>query len=263
MKNEDTFSLFPGLDKLRAEDMTHCPMNDEIRFYHDVATGNVEAIQRHCREVRFEEMEGIGILSRDPITNMKYHYVITVALVARFCKEYGMELEHAFRLSDYYIQRLDDAHTPEKIKQLHDQMALEYTGRMRLLQKKSNLSKPVSDCLEYIYQHIRERLTVDILAEEIQVSASYLSRAFRKELGVTVSNYIRDQKMERAEYFLRYTDFSLIDIAAELSFSSQSHFIQLFRTRNGMTPKKYRDLYHMKPLKEMERNYLEDETEQE
>ena len=60
-----------------------------------------------------------------------------------------------------------------------------------------------------------------------------------------MSAYIRSQKIDMAKNLLRFSDYSMIDIANRLSFSSQSHFIQQFREVVGMTPKKYRDEYYM------------------
>ena len=60
-----------------------------------------------------------------------------------------------------------------------------------------------------------------------------------------MSAYIREQKMNIAKNLLRFSDYSLIEIANRLSFSSQSHFIQQFRETVGMTPKKYRDENYM------------------
>ena len=52
------------------------------------------------------------------------------------------------------------------------------------------------------------------------------------------------QKIEKATHLLRYSDQSIVDIAAYLSFSSQSHFIQIFEGYIGLSPKKYRDKYY-------------------
>ena len=98
---------------------------------------------------------------------------------------------------------------------------------------------------EYIYAHIKERITIEEIADELGVSPSYLSRLFKKETGDSVSAYIRAQKIEMAKNMLRYSDYALSDIANRLSFSSQSHFIQQFKEQTGMTPKKYRDMNHM------------------
>ena len=76
------------------------------------------------------------------------------------------------------------------------------------------------------------------------LSESYLSRVFKQNLGVSISDYIREKKIEKATHLLKYSDKPIIDIANYLSFSSQSHFIQIFEGFMGLTPKKYRDRYY-------------------
>ena len=83
-----------------------------------------------------------------------------------------------------------------------------------------------------------------MLAEYTGLSESYLSRVFKQNLGISISDYIREKKIEKATHLLRYSDKSIIDIANYLSFSSQSHFIQTFENFTGMTPKKYRNKYY-------------------
>jgi len=144
----------------------------------------------------------------------------------------------------FYIQKLDDIHTIDGIRNLHDAMVLDYTEKMRRIRRSDTNSKHINVCKEYIYSHIKERITIEDLADTLGVSASYLSRLFKKETGDSVSVYIRRQKIELAKNLLQYSDYSMIDIANRLSFSSQSHFIQQFREIVGMTPKKYRDAYH-------------------
>ncbi len=226
------------------DEMEHRQPTEEFLFYQAVSNGDVEAVKENCAQERFLDSDGVGVLSRNPVTNLKYHFVITTALVTRLCKQKGMGLEQAFRMSDFYIQRLDDIHTLQGIRNLHDEMVLDYTEKMRRFSRSDTNSKHISICKEYIYSHIKERITVEDLADELGVSASYLSRLFKKETGDSVSAYIRAQKMEIAKNLLQYSDYSMIDIANRLSFSSQSHFIQQFREFVGITPKKYRDMHH-------------------
>ena len=88
------------------------------------------------------------------------------------------------------------------------------------------------------------RITIKELAEYTDLSPSYLSRLFKKELGISISDYISEKKIEKAENLLKYSDFTFIEIANYLAFSSQSHFIQTFKKAVGLTPKKYRDQYY-------------------
>lgn len=224
------------------EDKFHRPLGDEQAFFDAVSSGDIDFVRQNCKDQKFTATEGVGILSRDPVTNLKYHFVVTTAFITRHCTAAGMELEQAFRLSDFYILKLDNLHTIQQIVDLHDRMVLDFTGKMRSAIRNPGVPKPVADCIDYIYAHIKERITIEDLAEYTDLSASYLSRLFKKEIGVSVSDYVREKKVEKAQHLLKYCDYSLVEIANYLSFSSQSHFIQLFKEFTGMTPKKYRDI---------------------
>lgn len=225
------------------EELLHRSPREEFSFYEAVSTGDVEVVRQNAEQQRFLDMRGVGRLSKDPITNLKYHLVVATAMITRLCMQEGMETEQAYRLSDFYIMKLDSVHTLSGIASLHYQMALDFAGKMRILKKNTNISKPIAECIDYIYPRLTERITIEDLAEHVGLSASHLSRLFKQELGISPSDYIREKKLERAQNLLRFTDQSFAEIANILAFSSQSHFIQAFKTHTGMTPKKYRDSY--------------------
>ena len=124
-------------------------------------------------------------------------------------------------------------------------MCLDYAGRMRSLKKYAASSKQVAEAIDYIYLHVLERITINDLAKAISISPTYLSRIFKQEAGVSVSEYIRQRKLDVAKNMLRFSDMDLVEIANTLSYSSQSHFIQHFRQQTGMTPKAYRNANYM------------------
>ena len=242
MNYRDEWLLFEADDDI--EEMEHRQTSEEVLFDRAGAHGDVEAVRKNCELGRFLESNGVGVLSKDPVVNVKYHIVITTAMVTRMCIQHGMELELAFRLSDFYIQKLDYISTVQGVQELHDEMVIDYTEKMTRYYQKNVQSKYINECKEYIYAHIKERITIESLAEEFDVSASYFSRLFKKETGISVSDYIRDQKIEIAKNLLQFSYYSRIEIANRLSFSSQSHFIQMFREKVGVTPKKYRDEHY-------------------
>ena len=178
----------------------------EYSFYNAVKTGDMEYVIKNCKEDAFIHLEGTGVLSRNSLQNIKYHFVVTTAMITRYCIDGGLEPEQAYRLSDFYILKMDSCSTVRQVADLHHEMAKDFTGKMVLQKKSSILSKPVTQCVDYIYSHIKERITIADLAA--------------------------------------CTDKPIIDIANYLSFSSQSHFIQIFEGFTGLTPKKYRDRYY-------------------
>ena len=213
-------------------------------FQTNVKTGNMEAVIKNCEEDAFIHLEGTGTLSHNPLTNIKYHFVVTAAMLTRYCIEGGLEPEQAYRLSDFYILKMDTCQTIRQVADLHHDMAKDFTGKMVLNKKSSIISKPVMQCVDYIYSNIKDRITVQDLADHTGLSTNYLSRVFKQNLGISISDYIREKKIEKATHLLKYSDESIVDIANYLSFSSQSHFIQTFQDYTGLTPKKYRDRFY-------------------
>ncbi len=222
----------------------HREPSEEVQFFRAVAAGDLDAVRSSCERRRFGDHSGMGVLSRDPLTDIKYHFVIAAAMIARFCAQQGMEVEQALRLSDYYIGKLDDIADRVAVLALHTEMAMDYAAKMRRLSREASGSRIVAACREHVYAHIRERLTVADIAAALGVSEGYLSRLFKQEKGVSVSGYIREKKVDLARNMLTFGEDSIAEIAAQLGFSSQSHFIRQFREHTGLTPRAYRALHH-------------------
>lgn len=219
----------------------HRPIEDEFNFYINVSDGNVEAVTDNLSSHTFTNPNGMGILSENPLQNIKYHFVITAALITRYCVDRGMEQERAYSLSDFYIRKMDACKSIDEIEEIHNNMSLDFCNKMLNLKKSQILSKPIVLCMDYIYSHIHSRITLKQLASHVSLSESYLSKLFYKEIGMSISEYIILQKLEKAKNLLCYSDYSATDIANYLAFSSQSHFIQVFKKYEGITPAKYRD----------------------
>lgn len=213
----------------------------EMEFYSYVKAGNVKRVKELCAEP-LHTKEGMGVLSDKPLQNMKYHFAITAALLARYCIEGGMELPDSYGISDIYIRKADRARRVEEISELHREMCIDYTKHMKNLRKKAITSLPVAKAIDYIYDHLHTRITMPMLAEYAEVSSGYLSREFKKETGETVSGYIRRKKLETAGNMLIYSELSTLEISEILAFPSQSYFTEVFRREKGLTPSKYREI---------------------
>ncbi len=224
--------------------IVHRHQNTELLFYQQVASGDIDAIRENCLNHEFLNMAGVGKLSNSPLQNLKYHFIVSVAIISRLCIDNGMEMEKSYRLSDFYIQKLDFIDSIDEMEMLHDKMVTDYTYKMKIIRQKSGLSRPMTECMNYIYSHLKERITIKDLSEYISNSASYISRLFKEELNISASDYIRKAKIEASKNLLRYSDYSLADIASYFSFTSQSHYSQLFQKETGLTPKKYREKYY-------------------
>ena len=226
---------------IRREDIfMHRELESELPFYQAIADGNLEYVTENIKQGSFSNPEGMGKLSENPLQNLRYHFVVTMALITRYIIHAGMEQEKAYGLSDFYILKMDKLKTTADIAALHDDMCLDICNQMKAIRSSSVLSKPIVLCLDYIYNNIHSRITIKELADYLELSESYLSKLFSKEMGMALSEYILNLKIEKAKNLLQYSDYSIVDISQYLSFSSQSHFIQVFKKSCGLTPHKYR-----------------------
>ena len=227
---------------LNRENLTvHLPYDRETAFYRAIQAGDREEALRISTPLG---QEGFGQLSDDPLQSMRYHLVITVAFATRYCMAGGLDAETAFNLSDLYIRQVDHCRTEEDIHTLHREIIIDYTNRMQHLPRHSGYPRPILRCTEHIHTHLHTHITVDELCAVSGLSRAYLSRLFRREVGMPMGEYIVRRKLDAARKALEFTDQSIPGIAHTLAFSSESHFISVFRRYVGVTPGEYRRRSH-------------------
>ena len=80
------------------------------------------------------------------------------------------------------------------------------------------------------------RLTIEMLAREVELSPAHLARAFKETLGRAPHQYLLARRLERARRLLETTGATLSDIAQRTGFADQAHFTRLFKRAFGTTP---------------------------
>lgn len=230
----------------RENNIRHMDYGREFQFYKAIASGDIkrtrEGLKRWEISNGYEETEERnGKLSKDPLQNRKYHFAILTALITRFCVDAGLNQEIAYNMSDIFIQQADECTSITQINELTKSSVMEFALRMRDEKKKNIYTKQIVKCLDYIFDNLNQNLHVDAIAEYLQMTPSYLSRLFSKEVGISISAYIKNLRLETAAQMLIYSDYEISEIATYLLFSSQSHFTTAFLKKYGTTPKKYRD----------------------
>lgn len=225
---------------LMREEEPRAPYEGEIAFYSTVSSGDVEKVKMLITEP-ISAKKGLGCLSRNLLTNLKYHTIITISMIARRCIEAGLSLSTSYSLSDFYIQQLDVCNTASDVDRLHDAAVMDYAQRMKNIRTQTISSVPVARSVDYIHDNIHEHITLETIACHIGISPAYLSRLFHRETGMTVRDYIRKCKVDAAAKMLEDTDYPMSDIAYILSFASQSYFAEMFKKQQGMTPTQWRE----------------------
>lgn len=90
--------------------------------------------------------------------------------------------------------------------------------------------------VQYIQNHLEENLRRDEIASHVHLNRDYLSRIFSKEMGMSLKEYITEQKMKAAQGMLRTTNFPINFIGAKLGYCNSSHFSSTYKKVLGRTP---------------------------
>ena len=98
----------------------------------------------------------------------------------------------------------------------------------------------IQKCISYINEHYNEDINLEKVANIVHLNPSYFSSVFKKEVGVSFSNYLNKIRIEQSKLLLKNTDFSIVEIAMEVGFEDQSYFSKVFKNLTKMTPKQYR-----------------------
>lgn len=98
----------------------------------------------------------------------------------------------------------------------------------------------VLEACKYVSLRLHSRISLDEVAAHLHLNASYFSRLFKKETGVTFIEYVTRKKMERAKELLDQTGLTVGEICEQLGYDNQSYFIKTFKHHAGMTPAEYR-----------------------
>lgn len=101
---------------------------------------------------------------------------------------------------------------------------------------------PVQNAVRFIRNHLGESLSLQRIADEVQLSPSHLIRLFHAELHHSPHEYIVLMRMDRARYLLKSTNLPIKKIAVQVGYRSESSFISAFTERVGISPLKYRKL---------------------
>ncbi len=178
-------------------------------------------------DIMMPEMDGLSFLER--FNALKYTQpVIMLSAYNDF-----ESVRKAFKLGakDYLIKSNLDSRT---LLQL-------FSSILSPLESPAGYCMAISNAIEFIKRHYCEDISLKTVSQFSELSESYFSKLFSKEVGISYVDYLLHIRVENAERLLRTTNMKIYQVAEHVGFNSVEHFCRMFKRINGKTPNSFKN----------------------
>lgn len=170
------------------------------------------------------------------VAKLNYRLIV---LIATILKQLGFDAEDA--LGDEY-----HLYTQVNALQRVEEMVAWFRERCKdafaHIQEKSTRStkKLMGKARDYIAEHFHEAISLELVADHLQISPEYLSREFKKEHGENFTDFLLRLRMEKAKFYIREGRYRTYEIANLVGFQNEKYFSKVFKKATGFTPSEFK-----------------------
>ena len=153
----------------------------------------------------------------------------------------GVDVDAELNHEDPYTKILEMSDTPNILRWFFS--VVENLQKAISEQHSKTESSLLSMARKKIEEHLFDaELSLSLMSEELNITPTYFSAFFIREMGVGFQEYVTDLRIEKAKQLLRQTNMKINTIASQCGFRSASYFIVVFRKQLGMSPGEYRSV---------------------
>lgn len=130
-------------------------------------------------------------------------------------------------------------HTIQQLRHWTDKVIAKYKDNIDF-ERQDSRSRIIKQVQDYVAANL-DTATLQSISSHVYLNPSYLSKLYKMETGIGISDYIYQLKMAHADHLLRTTSDKIYEISAQLGYIKTSYFIKVFKEKFGVTPQEYRE----------------------
>ncbi len=210
--------------------------------YENEILAAVEAGHSHKADIFFPDTNKEFFESRisDSLRNTKNYLVIMNTLCRKAAEKGGVHPLYLNKTSSEFASQIETLNTTKDIQVFIRQIFKTYCKLV-----KNHNTKPYSKLIQNVIIYVESNLDADLslstLAKLNNVSASYLSMLFKKEVRTNLTTYVTTKRVESAQKLLEDTNLQIQNIAQNLGYLDVHYFSKIFKKSTGTSPQKYRE----------------------
>lgn len=222
----------------------------ESYYMEQIKLGRFETALSACDAIRERSRpHGAGV----DYVSMIEGFAILRTLTRLAVRDSGVPASAVNALTERYKRMAHGARDDEELRPIAVQFISESCALVRQY-RKAPYNRQIRQALDIIHRRAGEPLTVAEIAEEVGISANWLTTKFREATGKTPVAYLTAHRLESAAHLLAYTEMDIQSVSASVGVMDSNYFAKLFRKAYGVTPSDYRSnpglLYAAEPARD-------------
>lgn len=192
-------------------------------------------------DIRIPELDGIAAIQEI----RKFLPNACISVLSAYSDFSYAQKAISLRVFEYLLKPIKPAHFAEVFRKMLDTLSCS-PDRIKENPEEENLAGSgehqyfIEEALKYINEHFKEKLTLEMVASKVFINPKYFSHVFKKEVGISFTEYIINLKIKHACRLLKTTNYPAYRISLECGFSDPSYFNRVFSAQMNMTPQAYR-----------------------
>lgn len=175
-----------------------------------------------------------------PLHNAQIACSMLTSLFVQAATAGGLTHSTCASISDAYIRSIFLCKTIDEVVETKNQMYEDLIQRVIHHKKQNTLTLMVQSTVDYIQAHLSEKLDLDILSNRLNYAKYYLSCRFKEEIGLSVADYMKQERLRLSKKLLENTELGIDEVALRSGFSSRSFYSTTFTKAYGISPAQYR-----------------------
>lgn len=222
---------YPKITQVRTEVCSY-PMNLENSLKTELCTGNMSRVEKTVSAFH-RYFSGEKVYNPKDI---KECYVRFMWAVINISKEIDM-LDYQQLNQQALLDRIMNSRTQKEL----EEATCELMGKIQIKNADEDISHlTVKRVKSMVHEYYQSGITLEEIAQKLDITPEYLSTQFHKVVGETFSNYVKNYRMGKAKELLLGTQLKLYEVAEQVGYSDGKYFSRVFKECTGYLPAEYR-----------------------
>lgn len=223
------------------ESGTGARFGERLKTWEDAFMRSLQIVDRERVEQALIELFEELRRQQEPIEHVLDMLDRILHMAAREIREFAEEADRTFGSAAERRITMESFFKFDPLARWFVQRMADAVGRIR--ERRSGSARAIDEVKAYIAAAYREELDLSRLAERVYLTPSYLSKLFKQETGMTITDYAIQLRVDEAKRLLcGRPELKTYEVGAAVGYADSAYFTKLFKRVVGVTPNEYRQL---------------------